>query len=85
MPSIPNMSRSRRTLLLFFVGASRKPAVIDFVDGTSPCNLQEAHQLGIKNVWFQPGTYDEAVKEKAKELGMNTVYDCVLVQLGKSE
>ena len=63
-----------------------KPAVIDFVvrRNITLQTLQEAHQLGIKNVWFQPGTYDEAVKEKAKELGMNTVYDCVLVQL-KSE
>jgi len=44
--------------------------------------LDEIHQAGIQYVWFQPGTYDEAVLEKAAALGLKVVYnDCVLVAL----
>ncbi|SCY17361.1 CoA-binding protein [Alkaliphilus peptidifermentans] len=48
--------------------------------------LDEIHSLGIKYVWFQPGTFDEAVIDKAEEYGFNYVYyDCVLVALDSKE
>lgn len=64
-----------------------KPDVIDFVVPPSVTlqTIEEAHKLGIKNLWFQPGTYDEEVTARAKELGMNTVYNCVLVQLPEGQ
>lgn len=60
-----------------------KPDVVDFVvpPAVTLQTIEEAHRLGIRNLWFQPGTHDEEVVAKAKELGMNTVYDCVLMQL----
>jgi len=44
--------------------------------------LDEINAAGIEYVWFQPGTFDEAVIEKAEGMGMKIVYyDCVLVAL----
>lgn len=44
--------------------------------------LDEIHAAGIEYVWFQPGTFDEMVIDKAEALGMKIVfYDCVLVAL----
>lgn len=46
--------------------------------------LEELKNTDIKNIWFQPGTFDENIIEKAENLGFNIVfYDCVLVELGK--
>ncbi|MGI6701981.1 MAG: CoA-binding protein [Christensenellales bacterium] len=42
--------------------------------------LEEARELNIKYVWFQPGTYDEETDNKVKELGLQAVYGCVLVE-----
>ncbi len=57
------------------------PDVIDMV--VSPKRalpvLEEAAKLGIKYVWFQPGTHDEEVLAKADELGLEYVLSCVLV------
>ncbi|AGC67509.1 CoA-binding domain protein [Thermoclostridium stercorarium subsp. stercorarium DSM 8532] len=41
--------------------------------------VEEAAGLGIKYIWFQPGTYDEEVLDLAKKLGLETVQACVLV------
>ena len=41
--------------------------------------LQEAHKLGIKNIWLQPGTFDDEVLAMLKEFDMNAVQACVLV------
>lgn len=35
--------------------------------------VEEAHSLGIRNVWFQPGTEDPVAEARAKELGMTIV------------
>lgn len=43
--------------------------------------LEEAKGLGIKNVFFQPGSYQEETIEYAKELGFNIVTDCVYASL----
>ena len=46
--------------------------------------VEEAAEIGITYIWFQPGTYDEKVLEKASEKGLQAVYnDCVLVTLGE--
>ncbi|WMM26987.1 CoA-binding protein [Tissierella sp. MB52-C2] len=40
--------------------------------------LEEAKEVGIEYIWFQPGTYNDEVIEKAKELGFKILYnDCV--------
>ncbi len=60
-----------------------KPEVIDMV--VSPKRgrpiLEEAAQLGIKNIWFQPGTYDDELLEFATSKGLTYVLACVLVAL----
>ena len=42
--------------------------------------IRECAELGIKNVWFQPGTDTEAVVSLACELGLNVVQACVMVE-----
>lgn len=60
-----------------------KPEVIDMV--VSPKRgrpiLEEAAQLGIRNIWFQPGTYDDELLEFASSKGLTYVLACVLVAL----
>ena len=41
--------------------------------------LKEASELGIRYVWFQPGTYDEPTDELTELLGFSFVKSCVLV------
>jgi len=41
--------------------------------------IEEAAALGIKYVWFQPGTYDNEILRMAKDKGMEILLDCVLV------
>lgn len=57
------------------------PDVIDMVVTPKRAKpiLEEAAKLGIKYVWFQPGTYDEEVLNLAKTLGVEAVQACVLV------
>lgn len=60
------------------------PEVVDLVvpPSVSITTVQEAKDLGIKYLWFQPGTADGEVIEKAEGLGLSIVYhDCVLVAL----
>lgn len=65
------------------------PESVDCVDvlvnpGIALRLLDEISELGIKNVWFQPGSYDDAVIQRAGELGLNIVYDyCVYAELLK--
>lgn len=67
------------------------PKKVDVVDVVVPPKitlnlLDEIHELGIENVWFQPGTYDEEVIEKAEKLGLKMVYnDCVYARLVEKE
>lgn len=59
------------------------PEVIDMV--VSPKRgkavIEEAAQLGVKNVWLQPGTYDEELLQMIKDRGLIGVQACVLVAL----
>ncbi|MGL4731170.1 MAG: CoA-binding protein [Clostridium sp.] len=46
-------------------------------------SLAMIKEAGIENVWFQPGSFNEEVIERAKELGFNVEYDhCAFVELG---
>lgn len=46
--------------------------------------LESVYQLGIKNIWFQPGTFTPEIIDRSEVLGLNTVYyNCVLVELDK--
>jgi len=57
------------------------PDVIDMVVSPKRAKpvIEEAAKLGIKYIWFQPGTHDSEVLELAKNLGLETVQACVLV------
>ncbi|MBN1774960.1 MAG: CoA-binding protein [Clostridiales bacterium] len=44
--------------------------------------LKEASELGIRYVWFQPGTEDASTDELSAELGLEYVKSCVLVVTG---
>lgn len=41
--------------------------------------IEEAAKLGIKYIWFQPGTFDKEIFVLVKELGMEALQACVLV------
>lgn len=60
-----------------------RPEVLDMV--VSPKRgkpvLEEAAKLGIKYIWFQPGTYDDDLLKFAAEKGLIAVQACVLVAL----
>ena len=45
--------------------------------------VQEAADLGIKEIWMQPGSESEAAIQKAKKLGLNvTANACFMVRQG---
>lgn len=61
------------------------PEVLDFVvpPQISFNAIDEAKKKGIGNLWFQPGTSNDDVVNKAKENDFKVVHnDCVLVALG---
>ncbi|HCX04760.1 MAG TPA: CoA-binding protein, partial [Clostridiales bacterium] len=43
--------------------------------------LKECIELGIKNIWLQPGTRSQEIKDLARENEINVVNSCVLVEL----
>lgn len=59
------------------------PEVIDMV--VSPKRgkpvIEEAEKLGIRNIWLQPGTYDDELMQLIKEKGLTAVQACILVAL----
>ncbi len=59
------------------------PEVIDMV--VSPKRgrpvIEEAAKLGIRNIWLQPGTHDEALMQLISEKDLTAVQACVLVAL----
>jgi hypothetical protein len=62
------------------------PDCVDMVVGPDKAEpfIREAAELGIKRMWFQPGTFDEQTLELAESMGIQTVYyNCVLVELNK--
>lgn len=61
-----------------------KPEVIDMVIAPKYGinTIKEASELGIQNIWLQPGTYNDELLSLIKEEGLNSVQACVLVELG---
>jgi uncharacterized protein len=57
------------------------PDVIDMVVSPKRAKpvIEEAAKLGIKYIWFQPGTYDDETLEMANKLNLEAVQACVLV------
>lgn len=46
--------------------------------------IEEVINLGIENIWFQPGTFTPELIDQSEVAGLNTVYyNCVLVELDK--
>ncbi len=46
--------------------------------------LPKIKECGIKNLWFQPGSFNEQVIARARELGFNIeVEDCMYVELNR--
>ncbi len=51
-----------------------------------PAVLDVAKEKGINNIFFQPGSYDMATLEMAKEMGFNFIEgDCVYASLLKKD
>lgn len=44
----------------------------------SPPVLQAAADLGIKYVWFQPGTWNEEIERLGQELNLTMLQECIL-------
>lgn len=64
----------------------KKVDVLDMVVGPKIAikTLEEAKEANIEYIWFQPGSYNNEVLEKAKELGFKILYDdCVYATLRK--
>ena len=49
--------------------------------------VEQAGQLGIENLWMQPGAESDTAVQRAKQLGMNVIAGgpCLLVVLGYRE
>jgi len=49
--------------------------------------LDEAKAAGISKLWFQPGAESQAIRDKAKALGLDIVTDgsCIMVERKKIE
>ncbi len=60
-----------------------KPEVIDMVVAPKHGKsiVEEAARLGIKNLWLQPGTYNDELMSMINENGLTAVKACVLVAL----
>jgi predicted CoA-binding protein len=49
--------------------------------------VDQAHELGIRHIWIQPGAENEAAVQRAREWGLNVIAGgpCLLVVLGYRE
>lgn len=58
------------------------PDVVDLVvpPDQALAVVQDAHAVGAKAVWFQPGAEDDAAAAWAAAHGMDVVHDCILVR-----
>lgn len=41
--------------------------------------LDTVKELGIENIWLQPGSFDDAFMARAEELGLHIIDKCVLI------
>ena len=60
-----------------------KPGVINMVipPKLGFAVVEEAVKLGLNNMWFQPGTYNEELVDLARQKGIKSVLSCVLAVL----
>ncbi|KAJ3086583.1 hypothetical protein HK102_012888, partial [Quaeritorhiza haematococci] len=74
VPAVPSLSQLPGSHSDYSVSVITPPAVTVSV-------VKEAHSLGIKNVWLQPGAEDPEAVAFAKENGMNLIWGgpCILV------
>jgi uncharacterized protein len=58
------------------------PAVVDMVvpPEQAPAIVEEAQRLGVRCVWFQPGSENQQAIRWARQNGLDVVLDCILVQ-----
>lgn len=64
----------------------KKPEAVDVVvpSRVGEQVVRDCAELGINNVWLQPGADADNVINAAKQLGLNVVYNsCVMVELKK--
>ncbi len=59
------------------------PDAIDFVVSPSIGEqyIREAAELGVTRLWFQPGTWREDFTQLTRDLDLETVQSCVLVEI----
>lgn len=59
------------------------PDVVDMVVAPKhgKGTILEAAELGVQNIWLQPGTYNDELLQLISEKGLNAVQACVLVAL----
>ena len=44
--------------------------------------IEDVIDLGIKNIWMQPGTRNPKIVKRAIDNNINVVFSCVMVELG---
>lgn len=45
--------------------------------------IEDVARKGIREVWFNPGADDQAVVERARELGLQAVVACSIIGIGE--
>lgn len=46
--------------------------------------IEEAHRVGVRRVWLQPGAESAEAVDKARELGLQVVHDaCIMVMAAR--
>lgn len=45
--------------------------------------IEDVIDLGIKNIWMQPGTRDPKIVKRAVDNNINVVLSCVMIELGE--
>lgn len=73
---------------ILFTSLAQVPEKIDMVVTVVPPHVtedvvQQAHDLGIKEFWMQPGSESDGAVEKARKFGMHvTSQACIMVREG---
>ncbi len=66
------------------VDIPEKVEVLDMVVGPNIAmkTLEDAKEAGIEYIWFQPGSFDDKVIEKAEKMDFKILYDdCIYAEL----
>ena len=65
------------------------PGEIDMATVYVPGNagvrvMEELARKGVKEVWLNPGADEDAVVDRARELGLKTIQACSIIAIGES-